>query len=125
MFDQISTKFQDSLKPVTELAEVNIKAMEQLTQAQSTLFNSLVSGNVAFAQELAAQKDIAGIVAVQKSYAEDLQEKLTTAAKESYALLAETQEKAGELLKGAFAQAQEAATKAAATAAPKASKASK
>ncbi|MFL0798440.1 MAG: phasin family protein [Cellvibrionaceae bacterium] len=121
MFDQISSKIQESMTPITKLAEVNVKAMEQLTQAQSSLFNNLVSSNVAFAQELAAQKDIAGVVALQKSFAEDLQEKLSTAAKESYALLAETQEKATELLKGAFAQAQEAA----ATVAPKASKASK
>jgi len=120
MFNKISAQLQDSMKPVTDLAEVNLKAMKQLTQAQSELFNTVVSSNVAFAQELAGQKDIKGVVAAQKAYAEGLQETLNTAAQEAYALLTQTQEEAGEILKGAFSKAQETAV----AAKPKPAKAS-
>ena len=130
MFDKIAEQiqnsfkadqFQNSFKPVSELFAVNVKAMEQLAQQQTALFTGVLNDGVAYAEGLSAQKDIAGIVEAQKAYVEGVQEKVVAAAKDTYAVLTETQEKAGEVLKGAFVQAKEAAT----AAAPKAAKAAK
>lgn len=121
MFDKIAVQFQNSLKPVNALVAVNAKALEQLAQQQTALFTGVLNDGVAYAEGLSAQKDVAGIVEAQKAYAEGLQEKVVAAAKDAYVVLTETQEHAGEVLKGAFAQVKEAA----AEAAPKAGKAAK
>ncbi len=111
-------QFQNAFKPVNALVAVNAKALEQLAQQQTALFTGLLNDGVAYAESLSGQKDVAGIVESQKAYAEGVQEKVVAAAKDAYTVLNETQEKAGEVLKGAFAQAQEVAT----ATAPKAEK---
>lgn len=110
MFDKIAEQFQNSFKPMSELVAVNAKAVEQLAKQQTTLFTGVLNDGVAYAEGLSGQKDIAGIVEAQKVYAEGVQEKVVSAAKDAYAVMAETQEKAGEILKGAFTQAKEVAT---------------
>ncbi len=110
MFDKIAEQFQNSFQPMGELVAINAKALEQLAKQQTTLFTGVLNDGVAYAEGLSGQKDIAGIVEAQKVYAEGVQEKVVTAAKDAYAVMAETQEKAGEILKGAFTQAKEAAT---------------
>ena len=106
MFDKMNEQLQNSMKPVTDLANLNAKAFEQLATQQSTLFSTLMSGVMAFAQSSAEQKDVKTLMEAQKSYAQDVQETVLKAAKESYAVISETQEKSGELLKKAMEDAQ-------------------
>ncbi len=106
MFDKMNEQLQNSMKPVTDLANLNAKAFEQLATQQSTLFSTLMSGGMAFAQSSAEQKDVNTLMEAQKSYAQDVQETVLKAAKESYAVISETQEKSGELLKKAMEDAQ-------------------
>ncbi len=119
MFDQITEQFQKTMKPVSELAAINVKATEQLMQQQTNLFTGMMNDGMSFAQNLSGQKDVAAAMEAQKSFTEGTQEKLVSAAKDAYAVITETQEKASEVLKGAFAEAKET-TSAAATKATKA-----
>lgn len=121
MFDKMTEQFQNSFKPVSELVAINAAAMEKLANQQTALFTGVLNDSVAYAEGLANQQDISAVVEAQKSFAEGVQEKVVCAAKDAYEVMAETQEKAGELLKGAYTQAQEVAT----AVAPKAAKASK
>lgn len=122
-FENFNEQFEKSLKPYNELVNVNAKALEQLAQQQAELFTSNLKEGVSYAQNLSAQKDLAAIVEEQRVFAENLQEKLTNAAKEAYGVIASAQEQAGDILKGAFAEAQETVKTAAPVKAPKASKA--
>lgn len=122
-FDQISEQFQSFQKPINQLTAINAKALEQLTRQQADMVTDLLNDGVAYVEGVSGVKDIAGAFEFQKSYNENLQEKLVTSAKESYAVLVETQEKAGEVLKDSFAQVKEAADAATImSAAPKAAK---
>jgi phasin family protein len=109
MFDKITEQFENSLKPYSELVNINAKALEKLAQQNADLFTSNLKEGVAYAQELSAKKDMASVIETQKAFAENMQEKLTNAAKEAYSVLTAAQEQTGEVLKGAFAQAQETA----------------
>ncbi|MCG7530637.1 phasin family protein [Psychrobium sp. MM17-31] len=113
MLDKMNEQLQSSMKPVTDLATLNAKALEQLATQQSSLFSTLMSGGIAFAQNSAEQKDVSAMLEAQKSYAQDVQETVLKAAKESYALISETQEKSGELIKKAMEEAQASVAQAA------------
>lgn len=113
MLDKMNEQLQSSMKPVTDLATLNAKAFEQLATQQSSLFSTLMSGGIAFAQNSAEQKDVSAMLEAQKSYAQDVQETVLKAAKESYALISETQEKSGELIKKAMEEAQASVAQAA------------
>ena len=117
MFDNIVEQFQNAMKPASELMTLNAKAMEKLAQQQTALFSSAVNDSVSYAKELSTQKDLAGIYNSQKTFMESAQESVVSASKEAYAVVAEAQEKAGDLLKGAFTTEAAAPTKPAAKAA--------
>jgi phasin family protein len=93
MFDQMTQQFEKSFAPVNELVNVNVKVAEQLAQQQAALFTGMLNDGVAHAQKLSAQKDVAAVVEAQKAYAEDVQEKVVTAAKDAYAVVTKAQEK--------------------------------
>lgn len=106
MLDKFSEQMQQSFKPASELLAVNAKAMEKLAQKQTAFMTSVMSDSVAYTRNLTSQKDLNGFLKVQKTYADDLQEKLTSCARDSYAVMNEAQEQVGELFKDMFSQAQ-------------------
>lgn len=108
MFDQMNEQLQKSLKPLTDLATVNAKALEQLASQQSTLFSTLLNDGVEFSKGLGEKKDVNALVEAQKTYLEGMQEKIVAATKESYDVISEAQEKAGEVLKVAAEDVQAA-----------------
>ncbi len=113
MYDKVNEQFQKSLQPVTELVSINAKVLETLAQQQNSLFSSLLNQSVEFTSEVAEKKDLEGLVEAQKGYAEALQDKMTTAAKEAYDVITGAQEKAGDVMKSAIEDAQAAVTAAA------------
>ena len=113
MYEKFSTQLQSSLKPATELFAINAKAMEQLAQQQTGLFTSLLNDNVALAKTISTQSNLMGAIEVQKAYAENVQGKLVSAAKEAAGVISKSQEEAGEIFKGAFEQAKDLAATAA------------
>lgn len=100
MLDQMTEKFQNAMKPVTELATLNLTAMQELAEKQNALFSTLMSEGMSFVETASKQKDIMSLAEAQKAYIEGVQEKVTDSAKSSYSLLTETSQKAGEMLKG-------------------------
>lgn len=106
MFDQINEQIQKSLKPVTDLASLNAKILEQIATQQNALFTSLLNDGVSFSEGLSEKKDVNTLVEAQKAYAEGVQEKVVAAAKEAYDVISSAQEQAGEVLKTAVEEAQ-------------------
>ena len=125
MFDKMTEQFQNAFKPVNELVAVNAAALEKLANQQTALFTGVLSEGVSCAEGMSSQQDITAVVEAQKSFAESVQEKVACAAKDAYVVMAETQEKVGELFTGAYNQAQEVAASVAPKAAKAASKAAK
>ncbi|MDM7862284.1 phasin family protein [Alteromonas sp. ASW11-36] len=100
MFEQMNEQLKSSLKPVSDLAALNMSTLQTLTEKQSALYSSLMSDGMAFVEKATQQKDLTSLAETQKAYAEQLQETLTDAAKDTYGLLTATQQKAGEMVKG-------------------------
>lgn len=100
MFEQMNEQLKSAMKPVSELASLNLNTFQQLAEKQSALYSSLVSEGMAYAEKATQQKDVTSFVEAQKAYFETLQTSVTDAAKDSYSVLTEAQQKAGELLKG-------------------------
>lgn len=124
MFDQLTKQFQKTMQPMSELVAINARACEQLLQQQTGLLTGVMNEGANYAQSMGYQQDLASMMDAQKSYAENLQEKLVTAAKDSYAVMAQTQGEIGGVLNGAFSEAKEAAAEATAKATKAATKAS-
>lgn len=110
MFNDFAEQFQRSFQPMSEMAAVNAKAMEILAEQQTSLFTAILNDGVACAKGLNGEYDLTTVMEAQKSYAEGVQQKMADTAKEAYSVLAETQEKLGELMSGAFTTATESAT---------------
>ncbi len=99
MLDKMNEQLKDSMKPVTELATLNLNTLQELAEKQNALFSTLLSGGVSFAETASQQKDVMSLAEAQKAYLESLQETVTAAAKETYTLVSGAQAKAGEMIK--------------------------
>jgi hypothetical protein len=92
MLDQVNEQLKESMKPVTELATLNMSILQALAEKQNALFSTLLSGGVSFAETVSQQKDVTSLAEAQKA--------VTESAKETYTLVSGAQAKAGEMLKG-------------------------
>lgn len=99
MFEQMNEQFKESLKPVTELATLNMTTLQALVEKQNALFTTLLANGVSFAETAGQQKDVKSLAETQKAYLETLQETVTESAKETYSLVSEAQQKAGSMMK--------------------------
>jgi phasin family protein len=110
MYEQFTEQFQTSMKPVTALMEINIKAVEALAEQQASFFTSAMNDSLAYTQDISSQTDLASLLKVQKEYSEDFSDKLITASKDMYAVMVESQDKKNAILKEAFTKVQEMAS---------------
>jgi hypothetical protein len=99
MIEQFNEQFKDSLKPVTELATLNMSVLQELAEKQNALFTTLMSSGVSFAETAGQQKDVMSLAEAQKAYLSTLQETITNSAKETYTLVSGAQQKAGVMIK--------------------------
>lgn len=99
MFDKMNEQFKETLKPITELATLNMTTLQTLAEKQNTLFTTLLSSGVSFVETASQQKDAVSIAEAQKSYFESLQATVNESAKETYTLVTGAQQKAGVVLK--------------------------
>ncbi len=104
MFDKIVEQAQSASKPFSEIMSINAEVMEKLAEKQTSLFTGMMNDGIEYAKDLASQKDLAGIYETQKTYAEGLQEKMMTSAKETYEIMTDTSEKVSEIVNGAFSE---------------------
>ncbi|UTA47609.1 phasin family protein [Simiduia sp. 21SJ11W-1] len=116
MFEQITEQFQSALKPANSLLAVNIQTFEKLTQHNTALVTGMVNDTMTFTKSLTDKKDLNGFLEAQKGFMEDMQEKLTSATKETYSIVSEAQEQAAEMVKEAWSSATPAAKPAGKTA---------
>ena len=123
MYTQFTDQFESSVKPITDMLKISVSVTEKLTRQQTEFFTAALNNNLAFTQSLLGQKEIAGVLNVQKEFSEDLQEKMVAATKDAYATITEAQAQATEILKGSFAQVEAAANEVAAKVTPKKAKA--
>ncbi len=114
MLDKVNEQLTESMKPVTELATLNMSILQELAEKQNALFSTLLSGGVSFAETVSKQKDVTSLAEAQKAYLEGLQATVTESAKETYTLVSGDQTKAGEMIKG-FSESMTAKMSAAAT----------
>lgn len=100
MLEQMNEQLKESMKPVTELATLNMSTLQALAEKQNALFSTLMSGGVSFAESASKHTDVASLAEAQKAYLESLQETVTESAKETYTLVSSAQTKAAEMMKG-------------------------
>lgn len=105
MLDQLNNQMQESMKPVTELATLNMNTMQDLAEKQNAFFSKLLNDGMAFVETAGKQKDVMSLAEAQKAYLTGLQEAVTEAAKESYELITATQQKAADMMKEASEEA--------------------
>ena len=110
MYTQMTEQFQISMKPLTELMEINVKTIEALAEKQTSFFTEAMSDGLAYTQDITSQTDLASILKVQKEYGEDFQEKFMSTTKELYSTMVEAQDKVSAVMKTAFLEAKEMAT---------------
>ncbi len=101
MFEQLNDQLKDSMKPVTELATLNMNALQDIAEKQNALFSSLLNDGMSFVESASQQKDVMSLAETQKAYLEGLQETVSDAAKETYEVITATQQKATDVIKSA------------------------
>ncbi len=106
MYDQITEQLQKTLKPVTDITNINVKTLETLAEKQTALFQTLLSTSTEFTKSATAQTDVNSAVEAQKAYAQNLQETILAAAQDAYGVISEAQEKSGEILQTVVADVQ-------------------
>lgn len=99
MLDKMNEQLQQSLKPISDLAALNMSTLQELAEKQNALFTKLLSNGVSFAETAGQQKDVMSLAETQKAYLESLQETITESAKETYTLVSGAQQKAGAMIK--------------------------
>lgn len=99
MFEQINQQMKESFKPFTELATLNMNALQEVAEKQNALMSTLLNEGVSFAEKVAQQKDVMSVAETQKAYFETVQEAITESAKETYTIVSGAQQKAGALIK--------------------------
>ena len=99
MLDKIFEQSQTAFKPMSDLAALNTKMLEEVAEKQKAFVSDMVSDSMAYAKELSAQKDFSGIYQTQKNYLESVQEKMIAASTDAYSFLTATQEKVSDVIK--------------------------
>ncbi|GEA10113.1 phasin family protein [Alteromonas sp. KUL49] len=99
MFEQMNEQFKTAMKPMTDLATLNMSTMQELAEKQNTLYSSLLSEGMAYFEKASQQKDVMALAETQKAYMETLQETVSETAKSSYAILTDAGQKATEMFK--------------------------
>ncbi len=110
MLEQITEQLQKSMQPITEITNINVKALETLASSQQDLFKTLLEAGTAFAQNAGGQKDMESAVESQKAYAQSLQETIVAAAKNAFGVISAAQEQSGAILQNAVTEVQAQAT---------------
>ena len=87
-FGVFGKNFTDSAK---ELEAINTKILEKISQKQMDLMNSAVETSSKFAGLVGETKDYQELVGEQTKIATEYSEKLVTAARETFEILAESQ----------------------------------
>lgn len=106
MYDQITEQLQKSLKPVTDLTNINVKTLETLAEKQQDLFKTLLDTSTAYTQNAASNSDVGAAIEAQKAYAQTLQDTIISAAQDAYGVIASAQEESSKILQNVVTEVQ-------------------
>lgn len=98
MYDNMLKEMQEKMKPVTELAEINKKAMEKIFALQSGYFADCVSATLAQVKALAEVKEPKEVLELQIKFIKQQEAKLTETAEQEFAALNEVREQFSSLV---------------------------
>jgi|GEM_PF-1322199 len=107
MFNQYAEQFQGYLTPFNQLLASNVRVLEKLAQVQTELFVGVLDDGVDYLQGLSGKRDLATIAEAQRQYMQNLQGRLTEAARETYSVFALNSEQTSEVLQGAVSKVAE------------------
>jgi hypothetical protein len=97
MYDNILKEMQDKMKPVTELAEINKKAVEKIFALQSGYFADCVNAGLAQVKALAEAKEPKQALELQMNFIKQQEAKWTEVAEQELAALNKVREEMSEL----------------------------
>ena len=114
MNEEFAKMFQESMKPVLNLAQANTDAMVKLLKTQSEAAAELMEGNLAHIQALSKVEEPQAAVELQQKYMETLTEKFGSVAKENAAVIEAAVTEASKVFESSVVDFQEQTKKAAA-----------
>ena len=97
MYDNMLKEMQDKMKPVTELAEINKKAVEKIFALQSGYFADCVNASLAQVKALAEVKEPKQALELQMGFIKQQEAKWTEVAEQELATLNEVREEVSSL----------------------------
>jgi len=97
MYDNMLKEMQDKMKPVTELAELNKKAVEKIFALQSGYFADCVNASLAQVKALAEVKEPKQALELQMSFIKQQEAKWSEVAEQELAALNEVREEMSSL----------------------------
>ncbi len=106
MNEKMVKDIKANMSSMMELAEMNSMAAEKLFKQQSSLVNDLFKANVAHAMTLIDCKDVKAVVEANKSWGQDVNDKVVAASKANIAVMEDVRGNAGDLVQGLMKQAQ-------------------
>lgn len=99
MMEKINEQMQTAMKPWTEMNSLGLSTMQAIAEKQSALYTSMMNDSIAVVEKYSQQKDLMGIIEVQKEYLDGLQKTVTESVNAYYSTITEAQQKMGEILK--------------------------
>lgn len=97
MYDNMLKEMQDKMKPVTELADINKKAVEKIFALQSGYFADCVNAGLAQVKALAEVKEPKQALELQMDFIKQQEAKWTEVAEQEMAALTEVREEMSSL----------------------------
>lgn len=105
MFTKIPEQFTKTIKPFNSFLEINAKSVEQVINLQKTFVTAVIWEVAAQTKALSTPKDITNVINDQQYYTDQLQEKVSTSAKDTYEVATKSSEEVANLLTDSISEA--------------------
>ncbi len=98
MNNPIFQQSEQFFKPMTDMMALNAQTFEALAEKQTGLMSDMWNDGVNYARGLSDKRDIESFYTSQKDFWDKVNQRVSSTAKDSYALLTEAQEKMSGLM---------------------------
>lgn len=106
MFGKFAEQVKQSSKPVSTLVAVNAKALEAISQHQSTFLTGVLSDSVSFIQDATKQTQFNGFIAAQSAYSESIRHRLATVSSGTLSTLTDVRTDITKVMKDSLAKSE-------------------
>jgi hypothetical protein len=90
-------------KPMADIAALNAKTLEALAEKQTGLMSEVWTDGMNYARNISEKRDVESLYTSQKDFWENMSQKFSTTAQDSFAVLTEAQGKMTELMQDSIA----------------------